>query len=115
MSTISREDIEMLWERLDREERDWKMATHALVELERVYDALDADGRRIFDELLPEWMDSDNEGKRFAAEGLAYHFRIRSLLPSVQSQLRRIAGAVDGPSVDRREWLEELVARLEEG
>jgi hypothetical protein len=37
---ITPEDVEALWERLDREEQEWKLANHALIELERVYAAL---------------------------------------------------------------------------
>ena len=114
MSAITREDVETLWQRLDREERDWKLANHTLVELEKVYEALDVEDRRVVDEVLTEWLESDNARKQFDAEGLARHFRIRSVLPSVQSQLRKISSAVDAPTVGRRRMLEELLARLEE-
>ncbi|MGH9169524.1 MAG: hypothetical protein ACRD0Z_01395 [Acidimicrobiales bacterium] len=113
MSAITREDVEMLWQRFDQEERDWKLANHTLVEFEKVYQALAAEDRVVVDELLAEWMESDNSRKQFDAEGLARHFRIRSLLPAVQSQLMKISGAVDAPTVGRRKMLQELVARLD--
>jgi hypothetical protein len=108
-----RDAFEGEWQRLDEEERRWKLADHTLVELQKQYATLASVDRQFLEPLLADWVLSDNNRKQFDAEGLIRHFHIVSALPALRTAYESLAGAIDAPRVGRREKLQRLIESLE--
>lgn len=90
--------------------------THFVVlSLSRRYGALQRDEQQVVDELLAEWVLSDDPGLRFDAMAVIADHNIASAVPS----LRRLAEALEGASEPsaRYEWakVNRLLAQLTGG
>jgi len=60
-----------------------------------VYDSLDASERLIADDLIVEWVMSDDPGRRYVGLGLVARFGIRNAVPSLTELLNRLDEAED--------------------
>lgn len=104
-----------LRERLDAEATAMKESQAAVIELSRRYAALDADARRVVDELLSEWVLSDDENLRFDALALVSDHRILSALPALRELLVRLDGATTPGAPFEQAKIRRILGRLENG
>lgn len=83
--------IRALWThergRIDREARESRDSQAALFELSELYDRLDVEERQQVDELLGDWVVSDDEGLRFDALALIREKRILGALSALDRLL----------------------------
>lgn len=86
-----------LRERLDDEARWSKSSQAVVVELSRRYRALDESERSEVDELLTEWVLSDDEGKRFDALAVIADNKVARAAPALRELGERLE-ASDAPS-----------------
>jgi uncharacterized protein HemX len=86
---------EQLRERVDREAREQKMSQAAILELSRQYRLVRVGERKEVDELVAEWVLSDDENKRFDALALISEHRIKSATPALHRLAERLKTAAD--------------------
>jgi hypothetical protein len=115
VTPLTRADVESLWEHLNSAAFAAKDPNIATFELKAFYESLDPSDRVVVDQLLDEWLLSDDDDRRFDAEALIRKFTIRSALPALRLALKHVASA-EGPSTafDRRTMLERLITELEQ-
>jgi hypothetical protein len=85
-----RRQFETWWAGTDAREVARKNSQGALLELMTFYEKLDGADRIMADQVLGEWVTSDNDRKRFDALAMVDQFRIRSAVP----QLRALESAI---------------------
>lgn len=90
-------DVRTEWERLrdrvDVEARGMKDSQSTLDELSARYRSLARSDRGVIDELLAEWVLSDDENLRFDALALISEHKIASALPALRSLATRLEQA----------------------
>jgi hypothetical protein len=93
MEPTVRERWERLRDRLDAEAQASKMSQEAVLRLSYAYTLLQPDERRVVDELLSQWLYSEDETKRFDALVLIREHRIVSALRALEDLAQRLAHA----------------------
>ena len=81
-----REDLEAWWGETEAREVSRKNSHGALLAFMDLYERLDPNERELADQVIAEWVASENERKRFDALAMVDHFRIRA----ASAQLRRV-------------------------
>lgn len=104
-----------LRQELDAAASGTKESHTVVLELSKRYAALDPDERSAVDEVLGEWVLSDDPNLRFDAMALISDHNIRSTLPSLRRLAERLEDA-SAPSAPY-EWnkVNRLVGRLSGG
>lgn len=112
-------DVRAMWSRI-RDEADAaaqasKNSHGAVLELSQRYKSLDPQQREIVDEILTEWVLSDDETKRFDALALIDEYRVRSALAALRTLAARLEGGT-GPGAPY-EWakVNRIIAALADG
>lgn len=78
-----------------------------------MYAGLDQDDRAVVDQVLSDWIVSEDPRRRFDAESLVDHFAIRAVLPAVRSARDALRNAT-GPSAPfDRAKIERIIRKLE--
>jgi hypothetical protein len=93
MIPLTRADVESLWERLNSAALAVKDSNRATFELMEFYESLDQSDRGVVDQVLDEWVLSEDDYRRFDAEALILHFEIRSALPALRLAMKPLASA----------------------
>jgi hypothetical protein len=70
-----------------------KESNRALSDLGDLYRRFDTDERKMADQVLIEWVSSDDEGIRFDAESLIREFQIASAIPALEELIGRLSRA----------------------
>ena len=104
-----------LRDRLDAEAIAMKESQAVVIELSRRYAALDADAREVVDELLSEWVLSDDEKHRFDALALVSDHRVLSALPALRELLVRLDGSTTPGAPYEQAKIRRILACLENG
>jgi cysteinyl-tRNA synthetase len=78
-------------EAVDREAEALKDSYHALEQLRALYRKFDTGERAMADQVLTEWLQSEDESVRFDAQALIDDFKIRSALPALKKLVVRLA------------------------
>lgn len=98
---MSRRDARTRWEqlreRLDEDARASKSAQGVVLELARQYRELDEAERSQVDELLAQWILSEDEGKRFDAMAVIADNHVAHAVPALRELSERLE-ASDAPS-----------------
>lgn len=90
-----REQFETWWANTDAQEMARKNSQGALLDLMALYERFDNAERPMADQVLSEWVASDNERKRFDAIAMIDRFRIRSAVPNLKALEASVEKRVD--------------------
>jgi hypothetical protein len=91
MERSVRERWESLRDRLDAEAQASKMSQEAVLRLSHAYTLLQPNERRVVDEVLSEWLSSEDENKRFDALALIREHHIVSALGALDKLAQRLS------------------------
>jgi hypothetical protein len=100
------------WERVDREASEYKDSYLALDRVHAMYGRFDPEKRDMADQVLSEWVLSDQEGKRFDAIALIREFEITSAIPALRELAARLESSEEPGAPFEREKVEGLVEEL---
>lgn len=95
MSTQDLDQLDELWERIDKEAMDAKLSQGAVLDLSRLYRGWDAGAQQMARQAFARWLDSTNARKRFDALALIREFSVIEAVPALQrlkTKLEREAG-----------------------
>jgi hypothetical protein len=116
---VSRDSTRSEWtalsEQLDAEARAMKESQAAVVELSQRYALLDPEARAVVDELLSEWVLSDDENQRFKALAVISDHRIVSALPALRKLLVRLDDSAAPGAPYEQAKIRRIVTRLGNG
>jgi len=88
-----REEMELYWRAIDEEAKELKESYLALDRLRARYQMFDSVDRSMADQVLAEWVLSDDEGMRFDALALVDEFKIVSATPALRKLRRRLTSS----------------------
>jgi len=112
-SEVIRLNWTALRNRLDAQGQATKVPQAAIVELSRRYLDLDPDARGVVDELISEWVLSDDENLRFDALALISDHRIEIALPALENLLVRLNGSTNPGAPYEQKKVRRIITRLE--
>ena len=113
MSTDAiRDEWTSLRDRVVKDALERKAAEESLAELSEAYTSYSREERAVVDEVLAEWVDSDDLGRRFDALALISEHRIASALPAVRRLARKLALAKEPWAQDERDRVVQVVREL---
>jgi hypothetical protein len=107
-----RDKVDRFWASADREAREQKDSYLALDRLHSVYRRLDAGERELADQVLAEWLLSDDEARRFDAIALIREFGIVAAVPNLRRLSKKLMQNKDPGAPFEREKVEDLLAEL---
>lgn len=110
-----RDDMERSRERVDREAAEMKDSYLALERLAALYEKFDDSERELADEVLAEWVLSEDEGIRFDAMALIRKFVVVASLPALRQLRGRLVSATGPGAPFEREKVDGLIAELTSG
>jgi hypothetical protein len=87
----------------------------ALERLSELYRGLSQSERGFADQVLAEWLKSDQEARRFDAVALIREFRVTSAAPALRDLAQRLTRSDDPGAPFEREKVEGLLQELEVG
>jgi hypothetical protein len=79
----------------DSESRSLKDPYIALDNLRMLYEKLDSEERQMADQVLSEWVLSEDEGMRFDALALIDDFQIGTAVPALRELMERLYQVID--------------------
>ena len=91
----SREKLEAWWAERDAREVADKTSQGALLEFMRLYETLEPDDRGHADQVIVDWIQSENERKRFDALAMVDRFRIRAAVGQLRREETELAASKD--------------------
>lgn len=100
------------WESANREGLELKDSYLALERLRSLYRSLDTSERDLADQVLAEWVRSDQEAKRFDSVTLIREFAIRRAAPALREHADELRRTDDPGAPFEREKVEGLLADL---
>ncbi len=107
-----REKMERFWESANREALELKDSYLALERLHSLYRRFDSSERQLADQVVAEWVRSNEEAKRFDAVALIREFKIGRAVPALR-ELADDLGQSDDPGAPfEREKVERLLAEM---
>jgi hypothetical protein len=106
-----RREMEAYRQDVHKEGWDLKDSVHAWDRLEVLYRRFDAEERAIADQVISEWILSDNDSASHDGWVLARRCHIKSAIPAIEELVRRIASSRD-PRVHG--WLDTISRALED-
>jgi hypothetical protein len=94
-----RVEMESYRQTAERDGRSFKDSQIALERLHHLYEKFNVEERALANEVLQEWVLSDEEGVRFDALALIDDFKISSAVPALKALADRLvsSGAVGAP------------------
>lgn len=103
------------WDEANEQAKHYYRDPHlTLVRLRSLFSKLDADDRSLANEVLAEWLLSDNDARRYHASVLVGELNVTTALPAVEELIRRLSSGTvphDRATFDR---LRQLAAELTE-
>ncbi len=90
-----RKKMEFWWEETDKHETVRKNSQGTLLELMGLYERFDEVERVMANRILCEWIESDNNRKRFDALAIIDKYKIRSAIPKLRDFESKIANRPD--------------------
>ncbi len=108
----SKEELNRLWEQLDREAMDYKASHMAYVKLKEMYARWDQDTRRNAIEVFAEWLRSENARKRFDALSLIDEFDIVDARPALESLAMSLVARPGPEAKHELKRVNEILQRL---
>ena len=85
-----RDEMNAHWQSTDKEARSRKDPHISLERLIALYGKFDADERRMADQVLTEWVLSEDEGLRFDARVLIDHQKIIVAIPALEERAKAL-------------------------
>lgn len=79
------------WDEINKEGKAFKDPYIRLDRLRSLLKKLDADERNLANEVLAEWLLSDNAGRRYDANVLIRELNITTALPALEELIRRLS------------------------
>ena len=107
-----REQWEIFWAHTNEKTKAEKASQAALFELSRYYLSLTPAGKDAINDLLAEWVVSDDESKRFDALALIDEHRISSALPALHRLGEELDKSTDPGAPYERAKVDRIVAGL---
>lgn len=101
------------WESANREADERKDSFLALERMNGMYRGLDAADRKFADQVLAEWLLSDEEAKRFDAVALIREFHITTAAPALRELIRKLSRSQDPGAPFERVKVEGLLSELD--
>jgi hypothetical protein len=112
------EAIKLLWtrerERIDREARERRDSQSALFELFDLYDRLAGEDQKQIDQLMADWVVSDEEDLRFDALALIREKRITTAIPALQTLLVMLLGSRTASAPYEADKVRSIIKSLRE-
>jgi len=108
----TRDKMNLFWESANREALELKDSYLALDRLHTLYRGLDSLERELADQVVAEWLLSDDEAKRFDAVALIRDFKIGSAVPALQRLADELDRSKDPGAGFEREKVNGLLAEL---
>jgi hypothetical protein len=110
-----RTEMDRYRESVDEEARSQRDSYIALDRLYALFRRFDEDERELADQVLAEWVLSDDAGKRFDAIALIREFGIEGAAPALEQLADRLAGSAVPGASDEREKAATLAKELVAG
>jgi hypothetical protein len=107
-----RQEMERFRERVDREALELKDSYLAVDRLSALYEEFNDSERALADEVLCEWVLSENEAIRFDAMALIRQFGVFAAVPALRRRGGRLEGASEPGAPFEREKVEALIDEL---
>jgi hypothetical protein len=107
-----RSEMEAYRQAANEEANEFKHPYIALDRLFALYRKFDAEERAMADEVLTDWVLSENENTRFDALALIREFRIITSIPALQQLAKRLASSRTPGAPHRLEKVNRLIADL---
>jgi cysteinyl-tRNA synthetase len=95
-----------------KEGKAFKEALYSVNRLTDLYRKFDAEERAMADQVLAEWLLSEDESVRFDAWVLIDDFKIRSALPALEKLAQRLAASPAVGAPDELERINRIIADL---
>lgn len=105
-------EMNAFWDMANREAEEFKDSFLALERVNGMYLGLSTADRELANEVLAEWVLSDEEAKRFDAVALIREFRVVAAAPALRELGRRLARSTDPGAPFEREKVEGLLREL---
>lgn len=105
--------LDAWWTDTDARETKRKNSQGALLTFMELYQSLDADKRGWADHIIVEWLDSQNERRRFDALAMVDHFRIRAAIKQLRSHESVLAASKDHQAPYELAKIRRILVRLE--
>ena len=90
-----RHEMEAYRQAVNAEASEFKYPYLALKRLFALYQKFDAEERRMADQVLTEWVVSEDPGMRFDAQALIHEFEIVEAIPALQQLAKRLASSCE--------------------
>jgi hypothetical protein len=99
---------------VEQEEIELRHSSHAFVRMENLYRRFDAEERAMADQVLAEWLSSDDSTERYHARVLIRKFRIAAALPALEKRAVHLASSRERNAPDELESVNRLIRDLSE-
>jgi hypothetical protein len=109
-----RRNMNDYWDQVNEEARDFREPFIVDKRFRSLYRGLDGSERRMADDLIAEWVMSDDSPRRCFARDLIRKFKIVTALPALRNLAERLATARTGAEgLDELEILNWTISELE--
>ena len=88
-----RHEMEAYRKSVNEEASEFKYPYLAVERLLALYQKFDAEERRMADQVLAEWVVSEDTGMRYHAKALVHEFEIVTAIPALQQLAERLASS----------------------
>src|SRR5215211_3433863 len=103
-----RQEMSAYLKAVKQEEIELRYSSHTFVRMERLYRKFDAEERAMADQVLAEWLSSDNSSERYHAYVLIDKFRITAALPALEKRAAQLASSHERGASDELESVNHL-------
>ena len=110
-----RHEMEAYRKAVNEEGREFKYPYLAVERLFALYQKFDAEERRMADQVLAEWVVSEDPDMRFDAQALIRKFEIVEAIPALQQLAKRLASSCAGGARDELEIVDRIIGDVARG
>jgi hypothetical protein len=107
-----RQEMSAYLKAVKQEEIELRYSSHTFVRMENLYRRFDAQERAMADQVLAEWLSSDNSSERYHAYVLIDKFRIAAALPALEKRAAQLASNRERGASDELEPVNRLIRDL---
>jgi hypothetical protein len=110
-----RHEMEAYRQAVHEEASKFKYSHLAVERLFALYQKFDAEERRMADQVLTEWVVSEDPGMRFDAKALVHEFEIVKAIPALQQLAQRLASSRAVGAPGELEVVDRIIGDLTRG
>lgn len=107
-----RQKMEEYWREVDQEEKDHRYPYLAIKRMETLYGRFDPAERAMADEVLAEWVFSEDERRRFDAFWLIEDLKLASAAPALRTLASQLASSRARGAASTLERVRQILEKL---